>query len=73
VNTKEGATFQALITRDDASGLTLRLMGGIDVTLARSAIAGSSSEGRSLMPEGLESGLTVQAMADLLTYIEELR
>jgi putative membrane-bound dehydrogenase-like protein len=73
VNTKEGATFQALISRDDASGLTLRLMGGIDVTLARSAIAGSSSEGRSLMPEGLESGLAVQAMADLLTYIEELR
>lgn len=73
VNTKEGASFQALISRDDASGLTLRLMGGIDVTLARSAIAGSSSEGRSLMPEGLESGLTVQAMADLLTFIEELR
>jgi putative heme-binding domain-containing protein len=73
VNTKEGATFQALITRDDASGLTLRLMGGIDVTLARSAIAGSSSEGRSLMPEGLESGLTVPAMADLLTYLEEVR
>jgi hypothetical protein len=48
-------------------------MGGIDVTLARSAIAGSSSEGRSLMPEGLESGLTVPAMADLLTYLEEVR
>ena len=41
---------------------------------ARSSnIRGSSSSGKSLMPEGLESGLSVQAMADLLSFIEELK
>jgi len=73
VNTREGATFLALIGRDDASGMALKLMGGIDVTLARAAIQGTSSSGKSLMPEGLEAGLAVQEMADLLTFIDELR
>jgi len=36
-------------------------------------VTGSSSEGRSLMPEGLEAGLTTQDMADLLTFIETLK
>lgn len=73
VNTREGATFLGLIGRDDASGMSLKLMGGIDVALARAAIQGTSSSGKSLMPEGLEAGLAVQVMADLLTFIEELK
>ena len=35
-------------------------------------VKGSSSSGQSLMPEGLESGLSVQDMADLLSFIESL-
>jgi len=36
-------------------------------------VKGSSSSGQSLMPEGIEAGLSVQDMADLLTFIEELK
>jgi hypothetical protein len=55
-----------------AAGMTLRLMGGAEVTLARAEIAGTTSGGRSLMPEGLEQGLTPAQVADLVTFIESL-
>ena len=48
-------------------------MGGAEITLARADIRGSSSSGQSLMPEGLEAGLSVRDMADLLTFIETLK
>jgi putative heme-binding domain-containing protein len=53
--------------------MTLKMMGGAEVTLQRANIQGSSSNGQSLMPEGLETGLTPQDMADLLAYIEGLK
>ncbi|MEY4484736.1 MAG: hypothetical protein RL693_2188, partial [Verrucomicrobiota bacterium] len=73
VNTKDGQTLAGIITKDDASSMTIRMMGGAEVNLPRSNIKGSSAAGLSLMPEGIESGLAVQDMADLLTFIEELK
>jgi putative membrane-bound dehydrogenase-like protein len=73
VNTRDGNAFTGIIARDDATGLTLKVMGGAEVVLTRANIRGSSSAGRSLMPEGLEAGMSVQDMADLLTFIEELK
>ncbi|MBV6499730.1 MAG: hypothetical protein CJBNEKGG_02193 [Prosthecobacter sp.] len=70
VNTREGQTILGIITADDASSMTLKMMGGAQVTLQRAQILGSSSSGQSLMPEGLEGGLSVQDMADLLSFIE---
>jgi putative heme-binding domain-containing protein len=52
--------------------MTIRMMGGIEKTLQRAEIKGSSSSGQSLMPEGLETGMTVEDMADLISYIESL-
>lgn len=73
VSTREGATLVGLISRDDATGVALTLMGGTQVTLARAQIKGTASEGKSLMPEGLEAGLSAQAMADLLAFLEGLK
>ena len=73
VNTKAGQTLQGIITKDDARSLTLKMLGGVEVNIPRATIKGSSSTGQSLMPEGLEAGLDVQGMADLLTFIEELK
>jgi len=70
VNTKDGQTLTGIITNDTASGMTLKMMGGIEKTLQRSEIKGSSSTGQSLMPEGLETGMSVADMADLLSFIE---
>ncbi len=73
VNTKDGNGYLGIIARDDATGLGLRVMGGADVAIVRANIRGSSSSGKSLMPEGLEAGMAVQDMADLLTFIEQLK
>jgi putative heme-binding domain-containing protein len=74
VATKDGNAYTGIVARDDATGLSLKIMGGAEVTLARATIRGSSSAGQSLMPEGLEAGLSVSDMADLLGgYAEQLR
>ena len=72
VTTKDGNAYTGMITRDDATGLSLKIMGGAEVVLARANVRGSTSSGKSLMPEGLEAGMSVQDMADLLTFIETL-
>jgi len=72
VNTKDGQTLAGIITNDTASSMTIKMMGGLEKTLQRSEIKGSSSTGQSLMPEGLETGMTVEDMADLLSFIEGL-
>jgi putative membrane-bound dehydrogenase-like protein len=73
VQTRAGETYLGIIAEDTATQLTLRMPGGISKTILRAEVAGNSSEGRSLMPEGLEGGLSTQDMADLLTFIETLK
>jgi putative membrane-bound dehydrogenase-like protein len=72
IHTKDGQTLAGIITNDTASSMTIKMMGGLEKTLQRSEIKGSSSNGQSLMPEGLETGMTVEDMADLLSFIEGL-
>ncbi len=72
VNARDGQTFTGIIANDTASSMSLKMMGGVEKTLQRAEIKGSSSTGQSLMPEGLETGMTVQDMADLLSYIDGL-
>lgn len=70
VNTKDGQTLAGIITNDTASSMTLKMMGGAEKALQRAEIKGSASTGQSLMPEGLETGMSVSDMADLLSFIE---
>jgi putative heme-binding domain-containing protein len=72
VNTKDGQTLAGVISDDNASSMTLKMPGGAERTIQRADIKGSSSSGQSLMPEGLETGMTVEDMADLLSFIEGL-
>jgi putative heme-binding domain-containing protein len=73
VNTKDGQTMAGIITNDNATSMTLKMMGGAEINIPRSNIKGSSASGASLMPEGIETGMTVQDMADLLDFIESLK
>ncbi len=73
VTTKDGGTFAGFITEDNATSMTLTMAGGLAQKIERSQIKGSTSSGQSLMPEGIETGMTVQDMADLITFIEELK
>jgi len=73
VETKDGQTLLGIITRDDANSLALKIMGGTEINVARSNVKGSHSSGQSLMPEGIEAGMSVQDMTDLISFIEELK
>ena len=80
ITTTDGLTRSGIITKDDAHSITLRLAGGEEHTIPRNQIKRTVSSGQSLMPEGLETGgaagagtMDIQAMADLLTFIEELK
>jgi putative heme-binding domain-containing protein len=73
VQTKDHEILAGVVTEDTAAGMTIKMAGGSAHTVERSRILSASSTGQSLMPEGLEAGMTVGDMADLLTFIETLR
>jgi len=64
-----GESYTGLIEAEDTVRVTLRLPGGAEKSFPRRDVASMSAVGRSLMPEGLESLITVEEMADLLAYL----
>jgi putative membrane-bound dehydrogenase-like protein len=72
VETTDGQSLLGFIVEDTADAMTLKMAGGATQTIKRSQIKKTSSGGQSLMPEGIETGMSVQEMADLLTFIETL-
>ncbi len=73
VEQKDGTTLGGIRVREDDSVLVLRVAGGAEAVLPKSGILNAVRSERSLMPEGLETGLTPQGMADLLEYVVTAR
>ena len=69
LETKDGRTLDGLIADESASSLTLKRAEGISETVLRRDIAMISSSGISLMPEGAESAVSVEQMADLIAFL----
>jgi putative heme-binding domain-containing protein len=69
IETQAGRTLTGLIAEESASSLTLRQADGSSEFISRSEIKALSTLGISLMPEGLESVITPQAMADLIHFL----
>ncbi|HXW04461.1 MAG TPA: PVC-type heme-binding CxxCH protein [Vicinamibacterales bacterium] len=67
--TRDGRNVMGIIQQESDASLTLRQPFGPAVTLPRASIASLESLEQSMMPEGLDEGLSVQDMADLLEYI----
>jgi putative membrane-bound dehydrogenase-like protein len=73
VATKDGRILTGLLTAESASSITLvRAENQTDVVL-RKDIDEIASTGISLMPDGLESKISVQEMADLLGFLKNWR
>lgn len=64
-----GESLSGIIAHEDTRDVTIRMVGGAEKTVSRKEVAGMKSLGQSLMPEGMESILTNQDVADLLSYI----
>ncbi len=72
IATTDGRVFTGLIAEESANSLTLKRAEGATDEIARSRIDSIASSGRSLMPEGLEKGLTPQDLADLITFVRKI-
>ena len=73
LETANGKTFSGLITAETPNSVTLRLLDGRSETIARADIDTLRSTGLSFMPEGLEKQIDLQAMADLLAYLNSIK
>lgn len=58
-----------IISSESATRITVRNGGGPDLSIPRHSIQSVRATGKSLMPDGLESGLGDQAFADLLAFL----
>ncbi len=66
---QNGEEFYGLVAAETANSVTLKLADGSQKVVLRNQIASLRSQNLSLMPEGLEAGLTHQDMADLLAFL----
>jgi len=69
IETREGDSHSGLIVNETAGSITVRQPLGIEVIVPRSQVARMQATRLSLMPEGLEEGLTSQDLADLIQFI----
>jgi len=69
VKLKNGTELIGLVAGETANNLTLRLPGGSDYPILRADITEEKPAGRSMMPEGLETVLKPQDVADLIAWL----
>jgi putative membrane-bound dehydrogenase-like protein len=68
----DGEAFTGLVSDDNPDGITLQQASGVRTVMPRRRISSVHPESRSLMPEGFETTLTPQQMADLLACLSRL-
>ncbi len=69
IETTTGESSLGLVANETSTSVTLKQPFGKETVILRSQIKKIQSQGLSLMPEGLETGLSHQDMADLLEFI----
>ncbi|MDB6174322.1 MAG: hypothetical protein JWL59_3633 [Chthoniobacteraceae bacterium] len=65
----DGTELYGLIAAETGNSITIKLADGTTRAVLRKEIAVLKSANVSLMPEGLEAGMTVQEMADLIEFL----
>ena len=73
VETVEGETFSGLLAESSGGGVVLRMAEDVVVELPAGRIREVRSDGLSMMPEELESGLEPADLADLLAFLRRSR
>ncbi|MCA9143814.1 MAG: c-type cytochrome [Planctomycetales bacterium] len=70
--TDDGRVTTGMIQAENANSLTIRRADGTSLVIQRNEIEELHSTGVSFMPEGLEKQIDLQAMSDLLAYLDSL-
>ncbi len=71
--TTDGRVLTGIIVEETPQAITLQQQGGKKITLLRSELEQLASNGVSLMPEGLERNMSLQDMADLISFLKHWR
>jgi putative membrane-bound dehydrogenase-like protein len=71
VELRDGRTLSGIIADESAGGMTVVQGNGIRDKVLRRDIIRLRSTGLSLMPDGLEAGMTPQDLADLMAYVAQ--
>jgi putative membrane-bound dehydrogenase-like protein len=69
VTKKDQTLLTGQLTAETPGSITIRLPGGADIVVLRADIQAMKTLTTSIMPEGLESVLSAQDVADVLTFI----
>ncbi len=69
VRLKSGAVLAGIITAETGNNIVVKLPGGAEIPVLRAEIANQQTTSRSLMPDGLETVLTPQDVADLVAWL----
>lgn len=69
IKLKSGADLSGIISAETANNIVLRLPGGTDLPVLRADIVTDQATTKSLMPEGLETVLKPQDVADVFSYL----
>ncbi|HEY4308086.1 MAG TPA: PVC-type heme-binding CxxCH protein [Pirellulales bacterium] len=67
--TRDGRALAGILVSDTGEAVTLRRGEGADDVVRRADIEELQASGKSLMPEGLEQRLSVQDVADVLSFL----
>ena len=70
IDTKDGRTASGIVAAETSSEVTLKIAGGFTDVIPRSNIAKMKCLDASLMPAGLEAGISKEQMADLLAFLK---
>ena len=73
VATVQGRVISGIITEESASAIVVKRSEAATDVIPREQIEQVESTGVSLMPEGLEKGLSVQDFADLIAFVSTIR
>lgn len=73
IDLRDDSSFSGRIISESGNGISLLTAEGKPHTILRSQIAHLQGSRLSMMPEGLESGLTPQQLADLIAFVRELK
>ena len=73
ISMADGRELQGILARETADAIRLRDAGGAETPIRREQIRDMRSSAVSLMPSGLEQGMTREEFADLLAYLQSLK
>jgi putative heme-binding domain-containing protein len=73
IATQDGRMISGFIAGESAAALMLRRAEGMSEVVPRDQIESAASTGLSLMPEGLEKGLSHQDLANLIAFLRSIR